>query len=260
MFAMVFAVLVVLVIGAKHQLFEALRSKRIFGFLTICGVLLYFNQQGFVWGALNDRILETSLGYFINPFMTIALGVAFRGERLRPLQWTALGVASTAIIVLTVSYGRPPWLSLFLAITFAFYSFVKKQTAEEVDAPVGMAVEFISTLPIALIQLVIVFVVTGELAFATIGIGMDVLLILSGPLTVIPLMLFAAGTKRLPLVYVGFLQFLTPIFSFLFGYLVMHEAMPPARWVGFIIIWAAVILLLTDILVRMRPRRSSQPA
>lgn len=252
--SLIFSLVVVLAMRNWRQLWHALSTPRTFWFLALAGVLLYANWQAFVWAVGHGDIIETSLGYFINPFVTILLGVVFRGERIRTLQWTALGVAFLAVLVLSVSYGQPPWIALLLAFTFGFYGFVKKQAVEDVDAAVGMTVETTVMLPAAIIQLFVIWHFSGTLAAFTASGDINLFLALSGPVTMIPLMMFAAGAKRLPLVYVGFIQFLSPILGFLFGYFVMHEAMPPARWAGFIIVWIALVILLVDIARRMRLR------
>lgn len=257
LWSLVFSLLVVLAMRNWRQLWQTLSTPRTFWFLALAGVLLYVNWQTFVWATVNGDIIETSLGYFINPFVTILLGVVFRGERIRRLQWTALGVALIAVLVLSVSYGHPPWLALLLAFSFGFYGFVKKQTAQDIDAAVGMTVETIALVPVAIIQLFLIWHFSGALTALSAGFDINLLLALSGPVTVIPLLMFAAGTKRLPLVYVGFIQFMTPVLSFLYGYFVMHEAMSLARWAGFIIVWIALVILLVDIARRMRLRGAS---
>lgn len=252
--SLVFAALIVLVSRSWPQVVSVFRSPQLLGALALAGGLLYVNWQTYVYATTHGHIIEASLGYFINPFVTILLGVFIRHERLTRLQWVSLGIASVAVIVLTINYGQLPWLALLLSLSFGFYGFVKKQRASSVDASVGMTVETIVMLPVAVIQLLVLMFTTGQLSAFSQGLDMNLLLLASGPVTIFPLILFAAGTKRLPLIYVGFIQFLTPILTFLYGYLFMHEAMPVARWVGFIIIWIALVVLAVDLVRRMRKK------
>lgn len=256
--SLIFAALLVLVARQWKSLRAVLRQPKTVAALALSGVLLYLNWVGYVYATATEHIIETSLGYFINPFVTIALGFIFRGERLTRFQWIAIVIAALAVIQLTVSYGQLPWIALLLAFSFGFYGFVKKQAAEDVDVAVGMMVETLAVLPIAILQLILVVALTGEFIGPNPNVGTATLLALSGPVTVIPLLLFAAGTKRIPLIYVGFIQFLTPVLSFLFGYIVMHEPMPLSRWIGFIGIWIAIAILIIDFTVRLRgPARVS---
>lgn len=250
--SLVFAALIVLVARNWTQVWSVVRAPKTFWFLALAGALLYINWLVFVYATVTNHILETSLGYFINPFVTIALGLIFRREHLTRLQWIALIIAAGAVVQLSIGYGQPPWFALILAASFGFYGFVKKQHAGRVDAAVGMTVETVAVLPIAIVQLILVAVFTGSIAGFGGSPSTTMLLMLSGPVTIIPLLLFAAGTKRLPLIYVGFIQFLTPVLSFLFGYLIMNEPMTTSRWVGFIIIWVAITVLIVDFVLRLR--------
>lgn len=252
-----FALAIVLVSRSWPALKAVLRSKYTFGMLALAGFLLYINWQSYVYAIVNQHVIEASLAYFINPFVTILLAVVFRRERLSSPQRVALAVAAVAVIVLTASYGALPWLALVIAFSFGFYGFVKKQVAGNIDAAVGMTVETIALIPLALIQLVVIFLVSGQVVAFSMGLSTQLLLLLSGPVTIVPLILFAAGTKRLPLVYVGFVQFLTPVLTFIYGYFVAHEPMPPARWVGFAIIWVALVILTIDLVRGMRAKQPS---
>lgn len=256
----VFAAVVVVLSGKWSQVREVLRTPKTFWYLALAGLLLFNNWTFFVIATVTEHILETSLGYFINPFVTIALGMIFLKERLTALQWIALSIAAAAVLQLSIAYGEPPWFAIILALSFGLYGFVKKQHAKHVDASVGMTVETLAVLPLALILLGLVFLFTGEFVFFQGDISLSILLILSGPVTVFPLMLFAAGTKRLKLIYVGFIQFLTPTLYFLFAYFVMNEPMSLSRWIGFIIIWVAITVLIIDFVLRMRRPHEHPPA
>ena len=258
LWALVFAFIIVAFAKSWAQVRTVFRTPRLFWFSALAGGLLYLNWMAFVFAVQTDHIIETSLGYFINPFVTIALGVWFRGERLSRLQWVAVSIAALAVIVLSVGYGQLPWIALTLAFSFGLYGFIKKQHAEGIDAPVGMFFETVAVVPIVIVQLVLVQYFSGTLAVFTDGLWINVLLALSGLITLSGLLLFAAGTKRLPLISVGFIQFLSPVLTFLFGYFVMGEDMSLARWIGFIAVWAGIAILLFDIVQRMRNRSARQ--
>lgn len=252
----VFSTVLVLATGRWRQLVGVLKNKRQFGFLALSGLLLLLNWQTFVYGAVSGHIIETSLGYFINPFLTIALGVIFLKERMRPIQWLAVSIAFLAVIELTVAYGQLPWIALVLALSFGLYGFVKSKAVEAVDPTVGMSVETLTMFPFALVQLVIFTLVATTTPAVFMGLSTNLLMMASAPLSILPLILFAAGAKRLPLIYIGFIQFMTPILSFLIGYVVMGEPMSAARWVGFIIVWLGVLLLIIDMAIRARRQRT----
>ncbi|WP_235590594.1 EamA family transporter RarD [Leucobacter sp. G161] len=238
-----------------------LKRPKTFGLFALSSILLYANWQIFVLGVITGHVLETSLGYFINPLFTILFGVIFWREKLSRLQWIAVSVAGAGVLFSAISYGRVPWISLGLAVSFGLYGVVH-QRINDVDGVTGLTVETLVSVPIGLVQLAIVASVAGLSAF-TFGGGITTLVLVSGLLTAIPLILFGEAARRLPLTYVGFLQFLTPILGFLFGYFVMHEDLPPARWIGFIAVWIALMFLIADMILRLRrapsPELAHQP-
>jgi chloramphenicol-sensitive protein RarD len=230
------------------------RRPRILFTLAGAGVLIFVNWQTYVYATTSGHVVEASLGYFINPIVTVFLGVIVLRERLRRLQWVAVGVSIIAVIVLTFAYGAFPWIALTLAFSFGLYGFTKKQVGGEVDALSGLAIESTWLVPIAVAELVLVGASSG-IVFGTAGVWNTVLLVLAGVVTAVPLLLFAASARRLPLVYIGLLQYLTPIMQFIIGVLVEHERMEPARWVGFVVIWVALVMLTVDLIcVSRRPR------
>ncbi|MBP6686072.1 MAG: EamA family transporter RarD [Leucobacter sp.] len=238
-----------------------LKRPKTFGLFALSSVLLYANWQIFVLGVITGHVLETSLGYFINPLFTILFGVIFWREKLSRLQWIAVSIAGAGVLFSAISYGRVPWISLGLAVSFGLYGVVH-QRINDVDGVTGLTVETLVSVPIGLIQLAIVASVAGLSAF-TFGGGITTLVLVSGLLTAIPLILFGEAARRLPLTYVGFLQFLTPILGFLFGYFIMEEELPPARWIGFIAVWIALMFLIADMILRLRrapsPELAHQP-
>jgi chloramphenicol-sensitive protein RarD len=207
---------------------------------------------------LNDQVVEGSLGYFINPLATVALGVIFLRERLRPAQWVALGISVVAIVVIVVGYGSFPWIALALAFSFGLYGFVKKRVGAQVDALSGLTLETALLTPVAIVQLIVVGATVG-LTFGNEGVPHAIAMIAAGAITATPLLLFAAAARRLSLVSIGLTQFLAPVLQFLFGVYVLHEAMPPGRWAGFALIWLSLIVSTVDMIVAARAARRVSP-
>lgn len=245
LFSVVFCAILIAVTKSWRTLFALFKNRRTMLLLGVASVLIYINWQVFILAVLNQQILESSLGYFINPIVTVILGVLVLRERLRPLQWVAVGISFIAVIVLTVSYGTIPWISLTLAISFGFYGLLKKRIGQNVDAISSLTIETLWMTPVAITQLLIVSMTVG-LTFFGYGLGHTLLLMSSGIATAVPLILFGAGARRLPLTAVGLIQYSTPLFSFLLAVFVLHEPMPPSRWIGFIIIWVALSVLTID--------------
>ena len=221
----------------------AFADRRTLLVLTAAAVLIAANWLVFVYGVNSGHVVETSLGYFINPLVSVLLGVVVFSERLRPLQWTAVGIAAVAVGVLTVDYGRPPWIALTLAATFGLYGLMKKLV--RVEAAPGL---FVETAIVAVPAVVAIGVLqgTGDGTATSGGAGHLLLLISSGVATAIPLLLFAAATRRIPLSTVGLLQYLTPLMQLAIGVFVRHEPMPPARLAGFVIVWVALAVFTAD--------------
>ena len=243
--------------GGWRRLAELARRPRILFTLAGAGVLIFINWQTYVYATTSGQVVEAALGYFINPIVLVFLGVLVLRERLRPLQWAAVGVSIVAVVVLTIAYGAFPWIALGIAFSFGLYGFVKKRVSGEVDALSGLTLESAWLVPVAVAELVFVGSTSG-IVFGTAGAGNTVLLVLAGVVTAVPLLLFASSARRLPLVYVGLLQYLTPIIQFVIGVVFEHEQMEPARWVGFIVIWAALGLLTVDLLRASRQARAAR--
>ncbi len=217
-------------------------------------LLIYVNWQTYLFGALTGHVIETSLGYFINPIVTVLLGVVVLRERLRVLPWIAVGVAVAAVVVIVVGYGAFPWIALTLAFSFGFYGLVKKQIGPAVDAVSGLTLESMWLLPVAVIQLIFVANLTG-ITLGTAGTLHTVLLLLAGAITAVPLLLFASGARRVPLTVIGLLQFVAPIIQFAIGVWVLHEPMTTERWVGFALVWVALVMLSVDSVMAARRQR-----
>ena len=222
-----------------------LRQPRKLGMLGIAACTITVNWGLYIWAVNSGHVVEASLGYFINPLVTIAMGVLLLKERLRTTQWAAVGIGALAVVVLTVGYGRPPWISLCLAFSFATYGLVKKKVnlggIESLAAET--AVLFLPALAYLLWR-----GTHGGSTFASHGFGHAALLAAAGLVTALPLVCFGAAAIRVPLSTLGLLQYLTPVFQFLLGILYFHEEMPPERWAGFVLVWAALVLLTWDAL------------
>ncbi|MEA4945904.1 MAG: EamA family transporter RarD, partial [Propionicimonas sp.] len=217
------------------------------------GVLVTINWLVYVWGVVNDHIVDTALGYFINPLFTVTLAVLVLHEKLRPAQWVAVGVGAAAVIVIAVGYGQIPWVALALAVSFGLYGLVKNRVGGKVSPLVGLTVETSALAPIALIYLVWLQA-TGNGTFVGHGPLHTTLLASAGIVTAIPLLLFAEASGRIPLSMMGLIQYLTPTIQFAFGVWVNHEVMPLPRWIGFGLVWVALITLTVDSLRSARRR------
>ncbi|SDJ44744.1 chloramphenicol-sensitive protein RarD [Frankineae bacterium MT45] len=217
--------------------------------LVLAAVVVAVNWGVYIWGVNSGHVIETSLGYFINPLLSIVAGVVIFKERLRPMQWVAVGIASLAIVVLTANYGRLPWIALILAFSFATYGFCKKSAG--VGAVESLAVET-AVLFIPAVVTLFVLQLQGTLVYGHHGGGNTLLLMTTGLVTAIPLLFFGAAARRLPLSAIGMLQYLAPVLQFAVGVGLKHESMPAARWIGFGLVWTALILLTFDALRRQR--------
>jgi chloramphenicol-sensitive protein RarD len=241
---------VLLTVVRRWSLVRALvTDRRRLLVLTGAAVLIAVNWLVFVYGVNSGHVVETSLGYFINPLVSVLLGVVVFGERLRRPQWVAVGIAAVAVGVLTVDYGRPPWIALSLALTFGLYGLMKKLV--RVEAAPGL---FVETALVALPAVVVVGMLHagGIATFGGAGAGHALLLAASGVATAVPLLLFAAAASRIPLSTMGLLQYLTPLMQLSIGVFVYDEAMPPARLAGFVIVWLALAVFTADSLRHAR--------
>jgi chloramphenicol-sensitive protein RarD len=233
----------VLVLRRTSAVMAAFRDRRSLVLLTVAAVVISVNWTTYIYGVNNDRVVEAALGYFINPLVTVMMGVFVLGERLRRLQWIALGIAFFAVVVLTIDYGRPPWVALALAFSFGTYGLAKKQA--DVGPIESLTIETVILAPIALAY-VAWLVATGASNFASHGTGHSLLFTTTGIVTAIPLILFGAAAIRVPLVALGLLQYLAPIIQFALGVLLFREDMPAGRWIGFGLVWVALVLFTVE--------------
>ncbi|WP_231388789.1 EamA family transporter RarD [Marmoricola sp. URHB0036] len=225
------------------------RDRRVVVLLVVAAIVIGFNWGGFIYGVNAGRVVEVSLGYFINPLVTVLLGVLVLGERLRPLQWWAIGIAALAVVILTVDYGHPPWIALLLAGSFGTYGLAKKKA--NVGAVESLTFETVLLAPIAL-GYIWWLTATGESNFASHGAGHAVLLASTGLVTAVPLICFGAAAIRIPMTTLGLLQYLAPTIQFALGLVVFDEQMTAVKWIGFALVWLALAIFTVEALRRRR--------
>jgi len=252
--SLLFVLAVLSVQRSLGSLRELAADRRSLAILFVAAVLIAANWCLYIYGVNSDQVVETSLGYFINPIVTVMLGVVVLGESLRRTQWVAIGLGTVAVVVLAVDYGRPPWIALGLALSFGTYALLKNRVGARVGAVQSLTVETAVLLVPALAWL-IVLEVRGDGQFGHSGPGHALLLASTGIVTAVPLILFAASARRIPLSVIGLLQYLTPVLQFLTGVLLYDEPMPASRLVGFVLVWAALTVLTVD---NLQDRRRNQ--
>ncbi|MEQ6897170.1 EamA family transporter RarD [Microbacterium sp. KR10-403] len=252
--SLVFCVVALTVTRGWRAFGRIVRQPRLLGWTAAAGILIFVNWTVYLVATLTGHVIEASLGYFINPIVTVLLGVLVLRERLRPAQWTAIGIAVIAVVVIVVGYGQVPWISLLIAFSFGLYGLTKNRVGASVDAVSGLTLETAWLSPVAAGMLIWVGATSG-ITLGTAGAGHAVLLLLAGVVTAVPLLLFAAATRRAPLSLIGLLQFLTPILQFATGAFVLHETMPLERWIGFALVWVALIVLSVDSVRHARRQR-----
>jgi chloramphenicol-sensitive protein RarD len=242
---------VVLVVRRRWAFVSALRSDphRV-GLLVLAAILISLNWGLYIWAINAGYVVESSLGYFITPLVVIALGVIVLKERLRRAQWTAVGVGFIAVVVISIGVGHVPWIALGLAASFGSYGLAKKLA--HTPALEGMAVET-SVMALPAIGFLVFVQARGTGSFGHIAAGTDLLLISSGAVTVVPLLLFAAATRRVPLTVMGLLQYATPVIQFAIGVAIRHEKLPPSEFAGFALVWVALTILGVSELRQWRP-------
>ena len=239
-------VALLLTVTRRWAAFRAIWSdRRRVGFLALAAAVITINWGTFIYGVTHDKVIETSLGYFINPLVTVLLGVFVLRETLRRAQWVAVGIGAVAVVILTVDYGRLPYVALTVAFSFATYGFLKKKA--QLGAVEALGAETLLLTPIALTYLG-VLQANGTLAFGNQGLPNALLLAGTGVITAIPLLLFGGAATRLRLTSIGLLQYLAPVLQFIFGLLLFQEPMGTARWVGFVLVWIALVIFTIDVL------------
>lgn len=252
--SLVFCAILLTVTRGWRALAVIARDRRTMLIMGAAGALILVNWLVYVFAALSGHIVEAALGYFTNPIVTVLLGVLVLRERLRPLQWAALSLAAVAVLVLAINYGQFPWIALALAFSFGLYGFIKKQVGARVDAISGLTIETAWLAPIAAVVLIVLFA-NGELVFGTQPATHTALLLSAGVITAVPLLLFAAAARRLKLTHIGLTQFFAPVLQFVIGVYYFQEEMPLARWLGFALMWIALVILTIDLFRSSRAAR-----
>jgi chloramphenicol-sensitive protein RarD len=230
---------------------ELARQPRRLAGVGLAALLIGGNWFGFIYAVTSAQVVEVSLGYFINPLISVLLGVVVLGERLRTLQWAAVAIGATAVLVQAVEFGRPPWLALLVAFSFGLYGLVKKRLG--MPAAEGMFVESAALLLPAL-AFVVFLTGTGAATVGRTSVPHTVFILFAGVLTALPLMSFADAANRIPLTALGTLQYIAPMMQLAIGLLVFHEPMPAARWIGFVLVWLALVVFTWDGLRARRAR------
>jgi chloramphenicol-sensitive protein RarD len=246
-------VAILLTLGRRWRSVVAIaRRPRVLGGICLAAALIAVNWGIYIYGVNSDHVVETSLGYFINPLVSVLFGLFVFGERLRRVQWAALSIGAVAVVVLTVDYGRLPWIALSLAVSFGSYGLIKKRLG--VPPADGLFIES-SVLALPALGYLLWLTGRGESTFGQVSTGHAVLLAISGVLTAIPLLLFAGAANRIPLTSIGVLQYVTPSLQLMCGVVLYHEPMPPARLLGFGLVWLALLVFTWDAL-----RKGRRPA
>jgi chloramphenicol-sensitive protein RarD len=253
----VWSLLAMLIILAVQRHWSWLRrlTLRKLGLLALAAVLITVNWGTYIYAVNSGHTIEASLGYFINPLVSVVFGVMIFRERLRPWQWAAIGLGTLAVVVLTVDYGRLPWIALVLACAFGTYGLVKKfaNTPSAESLTIETLVLFVPALTYLL-----VLEGRGTGTFGHAGAGQALLLAAAGFVTAVPLLLFNGAAIRVPLSAIGMLQYIAPVLQFLIGLFIQHEAMPASRWIGFLLVWAALVIFTADGLRTARNARRTQ--
>jgi chloramphenicol-sensitive protein RarD len=252
-FGFAFGLAVILVTRKFSEYLSVFKQPKQLLWISLAAVVIYINWQVYVYAVADNHVLEASLGYFINPLVTIALATIFLKEKLNVLQWVAVGLGGVAVLILTFNYGQPPVIALTLALSFGIYGLAKNRLGGKVSALNSFTVETTLLLPLGIVQLVVLAGMM-QIQFGYAGLAPSLGLAAYGVLTAIPLLLFGAAAKRVPLSYIGFMQYLTPTMQFLLGLLVFQEPMPAARWLGFAMVWFALSILSFDALRQLRNR------
>ena len=250
---LVFCFIVLAATKALKSTLVTLKRPTVAVKLFLSSLLISINWLVYIWATNNEHVVEASLGYYINPLIIIGFGVIFLKEKMRPLQWAAVSIATIGVLVLTFDYGRLPWIALALALSWGSYGLIKKQLG--LGALEGLAIEtFISSFFYLAYLIYIGNQGTGQFGHSW---GLTALLISAGAVTAIPLLLFNGSTNRLPFTTIGLLQYITPTLQFSIGVWVLNEDMPTARWIGFLIIWAALVTLAIDLIKSSRTVNNS---
>lgn len=256
---MVWSLVVVVTVLAVRRHWSWIRTmtRRQFVLLALAAVTVSVNWGVYIYAVNAGHVVESALGYFINPLVSVLFGVLIFRERLRRWQWIAVGLGALAVLILTLDYGRLPWIALVLAFSFGTYGLIKK--AAGVGSAESLTIETLVLLVPALGYL-LVLQANGTGTFGNHGLGHALLLVAAGLITAVPLMLFTAAALRVPLTVIGLLQYIAPVLQFLCGVLIAHETMPASRWAGFVVVWLALSVFTWDSVRSARTSRQERAA
>ena len=244
-------VLLVLIVGKQWRAFTSAFSRRNVIILGSAAIFLSINWLVYVYAVTTNQVVQASLGYFVNPLISVAMGVLILKEKLRKTQWIAVGIAIVAVVVLTIASGSLPWIALTLGLSFATYGLLKKFA--NLPSLHSLGIETAVLVPIALVILGIA-IVNGSESFVLDGPKITFLLIMLGPVTAIPLLAFGGASTRIPLSTLGVLQYITPIVQFFLGVFVFQEIMSTGRWIGFTLVWVSLVIFTVDMYRHTRTR------
>lgn len=243
---------VLVAIFARQRWRRQIRGRNTPIRLTIASIVIAVNWGVYIWAVNNGQVTEAALGYYINPLLAILAGVFLFSEKLAPMQWVAIALASLAVGIITVEYGQPPWVAIVLAVSFTVYGVVKKRVT--VEPMVSMTAESVlMTLPA--LGFLLWLGVRGVGTFGQLGVGYDLLLAASGVVTAVPLLLFATAAQRIPLSLLGLTQYIAPTLQFLLGVFYFRESMSTGRWAGFALVWVALMIITAHALISARRAR-----
>ncbi|MGY5318992.1 EamA family transporter RarD [Neomicrococcus lactis] len=243
--SLIFCLILVFALKEWGTLKRVLSTKRSILLLALAACLIATNWLVYTFSVLNGQTVSAALGYFINPLVSTFLGVVFLKERLRPLQWIAVGFGILAVVVLTVGYGSLPIISLVLAFSFGLYGLVKNRLGHSITTTTGLTVETMALVPFSVAYLIFL-AASGQSTFNTEGPGHFLLLMSSGIITAVPLLFFGYAAQRLPLSVIGSMQYIAPALQFVTAIWLFREEMPPERWWGFALVWIAIVILTVD--------------
>lgn len=251
LFGFIFAAALVSIVGGWKEILQIVKSARQLRWIAVAALFIYINWVVYVVAVATGNVIESSLGYFINPLVTVLFAVLLLKEKLRVMQWIALSVGGIAVVILTVDYGRLPFIAIALAFSFGIYSLAKNRVGRKIPALQSFTIESGMVVPVALVQLFLVSQLAPIMLFS--GPLETGILVSFGILTAIPLILFGAAASRVPLSTIGFIQYLTPTIQFSIGFFIFGEPMPTVRWIGFGLVWVSLAILTFDALKRKRP-------
>ena len=257
-FGFVFGIGAILLTRKFSEYLSVFRQPKQLFWISLAAIVIYINWQVYVFAVAESHVIEASLGYFVNPLVTIALATIFLKEKLNALQWVAVGLGTAAVLVMTFSLGQPPIIALVLAFSFGIYGLAKNRLGGTVSALNSFTIETTLLLPLGIAQLVFLATIS-QIQFGYAGLVPSLGLAAYGFLTAIPLLLFGAAAKRVPLSYIGFMQYLTPTLQFLLGLFYFQEQMSGARWFGFAMVWFALAILSFDALRQLSNRARPAP-